>query len=38
MECPICQTQVKLNQIVRSARHVLGCVHCFGKAKTGLEK
>lgn len=31
MECPFCHKQVKLTEIVRSAHHVLGCRHCFGK-------
>ncbi len=31
MECPICQAQVKLNEIVRSAHHILGCHYCYGK-------
>ena len=29
--CPFCQRTVKLNLIIRSATHDLGCVDCFGK-------
>lgn len=29
--CPFCQREVKINQIVRSAHHDLGCVNCYGK-------
>lgn len=28
--CKHCQRTVKLNEIIRSATHDLGCVHCFG--------
>mgnify|MGYP001567459456 CR=1 FL=1 len=31
MHCPFCKREVKVNQIIRSAHHDLGCVHCFGK-------
>jgi hypothetical protein len=27
--CPVCEAPVKLNEIVRSAYHVLGCKHCY---------
>lgn len=27
--CPHCGARVKLNELVRSARHILGCVHCY---------
>ncbi len=27
--CTHCNRQVKLNEIVRSASHDLGCVHCY---------
>ena len=29
--CPFCQRTVKLNEIIRSAHHDLGCVNCYGK-------
>ena len=29
--CKHCQRTVKLNEIVRSAHHDLGCVNCYGK-------
>ncbi|KKL08623.1 hypothetical protein LCGC14_2574010 [marine sediment metagenome] len=29
--CSHCGQQVKLNEIVRSATHDLGCTHCYGK-------
>ena len=29
--CPFCQRPVKLNLIIRSAHHDLGCVDCYGK-------
>jgi len=29
--CPICGKPAKLNEIVRSAHHVLGCRRCYGK-------
>ena len=31
MTCPFCQRPVKLNELIRSAHHVLGCVNCYGK-------
>lgn len=31
-ECPFCQRRVKLNELVHSAYHVLGCRHCYGGA------
>ena len=31
MLCLHCQRDVKVNQIVRSAHHDLGCVFCYGK-------
>lgn len=30
MRCLHCQRNVKVNQIIRDARHDLGCVFCFG--------
>ncbi len=32
--CPICGKPAKLNEIVRSAHHVLGCKRCYGAAHT----
>ena len=34
MLCLHCQRDVKVNQIVRSAHHDLGCVFCYGKPDT----
>ena len=28
--CPLCGQSCKLNEIVRSAYHVLGCKRCYG--------
>ncbi len=30
--CPMCGETVKLNELVRSPYHVLGCKRCYGKA------
>lgn len=32
MKCPQCGERVKLNEIIRSAYHILGCVYCYGLA------
>jgi DNA-directed RNA polymerase subunit RPC12/RpoP len=29
--CQHCGQQVKLNEIIRSATHDLGCTHCIGR-------
>lgn len=29
--CQHCGERVKLNEIVRSAHHELGCAYCYGK-------
>ncbi len=29
--CPICGQAAKLNEMVRSAHHVLGCLRCYVK-------
>lgn len=29
MHCPFCNRPVKLNEIVRSADHILGCRYCY---------
>lgn len=31
MDCPFCHETVKLNEIIRSAYHVVGCVRCYGR-------
>jgi hypothetical protein len=31
-QCPFCPRKVKLNELVRSAYHVLGCRYCHGGA------
>ena len=36
MKCPVCLSDAKLNELVRSAYHVLGCVACYGKAPSPL--
>ncbi len=28
--CGHCAERVKLNEIIRSATHDLGCIHCYG--------
>lgn len=30
MKCPFCNEQVKLNELVRSTYHIIGCVKCYG--------
>lgn len=29
MDCKFCNRKVKANEIVRTATHDLGCVHCY---------
>ncbi len=28
MNCPFCNRHVKLNEIIRSAHHIIGCIYC----------
>lgn len=35
--CPICGKPAKLNEIVRSAHHVLGCRRCYGTSAVDHE-
>ncbi len=29
LTCPVCKQPAKLNELVRSAHHVLGCHNCY---------
>lgn len=29
-QCPYCPRKVRLNELVRSAHHILGCRYCYG--------
>lgn len=35
--CPICKQLAKLNELVRSAHHVLGCLRCYGTSAVDHE-
>lgn len=32
MTCPFCKKSVKLNEIIRSAYHILGCIYCINSS------